>query len=149
MFFDGLPEPDVSGPRRENFRPGPYASWSRDGQMRASSAPGAGGGPPLRVSSGDSSDFLHEVKDPDDKPYRTWAQRGNRWLDNTRLIFWDSDQNKAHLWDTVEKKAKPIEGLEHPGEYVFSEDGQTLFALQSVTAYTDILLLELDPESIK
>ena len=52
------------------------------------------------------------------------------WLDGRRLIFWDVVREKAFLWDTVDQKAKEIEDLQGPAEYVFSEDGKTIFILR-------------------
>ncbi len=122
------------------------ASWSRDGRLIAQVASGG-----LRVFSQDRTFGRQTVSDADGNPYRVAVQLGNRWLDDRRLILWDLDLGNAFLWDTDTQTATRIEGIDELGEFtysedgeefVFSEDGRTLFRLRT-TVDSDIWLLEL------
>ena len=92
--------------------------------------------------------FAHE-----DHPhhYQVAFQLGNRWLDNDRLIFWDVNLGNAFLWNIVTETATRIEGIDELGEFVysrdgeefvFSEDGRTLYRLRTEID-SDIYLLEM------
>ena len=73
-------------------------SWSPNGGLYAQ------GTNPIRIYSMDPTlgDFSQAISDAGEIPYRASFQRGNCWLDDKRLIFWDLDREKAFLWD-VEK----------------------------------------------
>ena len=131
-------------------------TWSADRKWIAQT--GGAGTTVLRVHSTNRSFLPKVVQKPDGDPYNVYHQDGSRWLDDTRLIFWDRDLKKAFLWDIEEEKATPIDGIDdEPAEFVFSRDGRTLFALQAnswaafaaFNRQSDIWLLEIDPESIK
>ena len=80
-----------------------------------------------------------------------FQQRGGRWLDDHRLVFWNG--SKAFLWNTETRKSAPIGELpgpvstSHTVQFAFSTDGKTLYVLQ-VNWDSALWLLE-DTESIK
>ena len=104
--------------------------------------------PPKESGEGDPSFVPQIVSDVSGKPYNVRPQMGSPRLDNDRLIFWDLDREKAFLWDVDRDEASEIEGITESGQFVFSEDGRSLFRLR-VISDSDIWLIELDPESIK
>ena len=119
-----------------------------DARLLAQTSDLDGPGALLRVYSTEDGSVDQVVRDPDGNPYRVEFQRGRRWLDNHRLIFWDEVLMKALLWDTDSQQAREIEdadkdmGTANAFEFVFSRDGQTLFR-QITTIDSDIYLLEL------
>ena len=131
----------------------PNASWSRDGKLIAQT-------PATRAVRGVLDVFSqvrtrtsvhHNVRDADNVHYHVAGQAGNRWLDEHRFIFWDSDIGNAFLWDTEFQTASRIEGIDELGEFrysrdgqefVFSEDGRTLYRVRTEVD-SDIWLLEM------
>ena len=96
----------------------------------------------MEVFSADGSNRVQLTADSNGNHYHVTTQTGNRWLDDHRLIFWDPDRERAFLWDVDEEHATVIDDLNEPAEFVFSEDGRTLFTLSSEIE-TEIWMLEL------
>jgi hypothetical protein len=146
-FPDGITG-ESFGPGRGNLFVSANASFSPDARLLAQTSDLDGPGALLRVSSTEDRSVNQVVRDPDGDPYRVEFQRGRRWLDDHRLIFWDEVLMKALLWDTESLEAREIEdadkdmGTANVFEFVFSRDGQTLFR-QITTIDSDIYLLEL------
>ena len=76
----------------------------------------------------------------DGRPFRVWGDVA--WLDNDRLVFWDTELSRPVVWDVGKRVLRLLDGIPGPSEFGFTADGRTM-AINHTAEESDIWLLTL------
>ncbi len=65
------------------------------------------------------------------------------WVDNDRIVFWDSYVKQTILWNAATGGAKSLPGIEGPATFGFSAQGRQAI-INRTAEKSDIWLLSLE-----
>jgi hypothetical protein len=86
------------------------------------------------------------LRTPAGVPYEPWSQRGQAWIDEHRMSFWDFNSESAYIWDSRDGTVTAQPDVPGPSEFNYTDGGRVLY-INHQRDEADIWLLKLRPGS--